>query len=194
MNKYIKKKAYWFTSASLEGNPLYPALRCRVFCELSKASHQTSLVAQWMGICLLTHETWVSSLAQEISTCCRAAKPVHPQLLSSHSRAHEPHLPKPMHLETVIHNNRSYRNERLCSPQLRVAPTPHSQRKPTQSNEDPVWPKERKDDPSSLKKKKEGSPSNLPSSISYAPHNMCPQHPLIFPAPIHKPHSSCPPT
>ena len=35
-----------------------------------------------------------------------------PQLLSLHSRAHEPQLPKPMRLEPVLRNKRNHRNEK----------------------------------------------------------------------------------
>ena len=36
----------------------------------------TSLVAQWLRICLPMQETWVRALVQEDLTCCRATKPV----------------------------------------------------------------------------------------------------------------------
>ena len=36
----------------------------------------TSLVAQWIRMCLPMQGTWVQSLVQEDSTCCRATKPV----------------------------------------------------------------------------------------------------------------------
>ena len=37
----------------------------------------TSLVVQWLRICLLMQEIWVQSLVQEDSTCLRATKPMH---------------------------------------------------------------------------------------------------------------------
>ena len=37
----------------------------------------TSLVAQWLRICLLMQGTWVQSLAPEDSTCCWATNPLH---------------------------------------------------------------------------------------------------------------------
>ena len=52
----------------------------------------TSLVAQWLRICLPTQETWVRSLVREDPTCRRATKPVHQKLLSLCSRACEPQL------------------------------------------------------------------------------------------------------
>ena len=36
----------------------------------------TSLVAQWLRICLPMPETRLRSLVQEDPTCCRATKPV----------------------------------------------------------------------------------------------------------------------
>ena len=36
----------------------------------------TSLLAQWLRICLPMQGTWVQSLVQEDPTCCRATKPV----------------------------------------------------------------------------------------------------------------------
>ena len=36
----------------------------------------TSLVAQWLGICLPMQETWVRALVWEDPTCCGATKPV----------------------------------------------------------------------------------------------------------------------
>ena len=47
-----------------------------------------------------------------------------PQLLSLRSRAHEPQLLKPTHLEPVVRNKRSHDNE-----------------KPAHHNEDPTQPK-----------------------------------------------------
>ena len=36
----------------------------------------TSLVAQWLRICLPMQGTWVQSLGREDPTCCGATKPV----------------------------------------------------------------------------------------------------------------------
>ena len=36
----------------------------------------TSLVAQWLRICLPVQETWVRALVREDSTCHRATKPM----------------------------------------------------------------------------------------------------------------------
>ena len=104
----------------------------------------TSLVAQWLRICLPVQRTWVQSLVREDPTCHGATKP---QLLSLHSRAtshnywssraielmccnywaHALQLLKPTHLEPMLHNKGSHRNEKPictatksspCSPQL----------------------------------------------------------------------------
>ena len=55
----------------------------------------TSLVVQWLRIRLPMQGTRVRSLVREDPTCCRATKPVHPQLLSLCSRAREPQLLSP---------------------------------------------------------------------------------------------------
>ena len=41
-----------------------------------KTSFGTSLVAQWLKICLPMEGTWVQALVQEDPTCHRATKPV----------------------------------------------------------------------------------------------------------------------
>ena len=40
-----------------------------------KSTFRTSLVAQWLRVCLPTQGTWVRFLLREDSTCCRPAKP-----------------------------------------------------------------------------------------------------------------------
>ena len=42
----------------------------------SEARRETSLVAQWIRICLPMQETRIRSLVQEDPTCCGATKPV----------------------------------------------------------------------------------------------------------------------
>ena len=80
---------------------------------------RTSLVAQWLGICLPMQGTQVRPLVWEDPTCCGATKPVrHSYWLcalepKSHNYwAHVPQLLKPMHLEPVLHNKGSHRNEK----------------------------------------------------------------------------------
>ena len=56
--------------------------------------------------------TWVQALVWEDPTCRGATKPVRLQLLSLCSRAREPQLLKPAHLEHVLRSKRSHRNEK----------------------------------------------------------------------------------
>ena len=63
--------------------------------------------------------TWVRALVQEDSTCRGATKPVSHNYLAralepaSHNYwAHVPQLLKPTHLEPVLRNKRSHRNEK----------------------------------------------------------------------------------
>ena len=45
--------------------------------QLFKDTHRTPLVVQWLRIHLPMQGTWIWSLIQKYSTCCRAAKPMH---------------------------------------------------------------------------------------------------------------------
>ena len=63
-----------------------------------------------------------------------------PQLLSLRSRAREPQLLKPTHLEPVLCNKRSHRNEKPVH-RNKEQPACRNQRKPTHSHEDPTQPK-----------------------------------------------------
>ena len=45
--------------------------------EALKPPMKTSLVVQWLRICLPIQGTWVQSLVQEDSTCCRTTKSIH---------------------------------------------------------------------------------------------------------------------
>ena len=57
-----------------------------------KSDCQTSLVAQWLRICLPMQGTRVRALVREDPTCRGATNPVVPQLLSLRSRVCEPQL------------------------------------------------------------------------------------------------------
>ena len=79
----------------------------------------TSLVAQWLRICLPMQGTRVWALAQEDPTCHGATKPVRHNYWAcalepaSHNYwAHAPRLLKPARLEPVLRNKRSHRNEK----------------------------------------------------------------------------------
>ena len=72
----------------------------------------TSLVVQWLRICLPMKGTWVWALVQEDPTCRGATKPVHHDYWAcalepaSHNYwAHAPRLLKSARLEPTSHNN-----------------------------------------------------------------------------------------
>ena len=69
-------------------------------------------MVQWLRIHLPMQGTRVRALVREDPTCCRATKPMTPQLLSLRSRAREPQLLKPAYLEPVLRNKRSHRHEK----------------------------------------------------------------------------------
>ena len=63
----------------------------------------TSLLVQWLRVCLLKQGTWVWSLVQEDSTCCGATKPMHHNhwacaLEPRHRNKISHHSEKPTHL------------------------------------------------------------------------------------------------
>ena len=55
-----------------------------------KNSPGTSLVVQWLAVCLTVLGTWIQSLVQEDSTCCRATKSGSKLLKPSCPGAHTP--------------------------------------------------------------------------------------------------------
>ena len=73
----------------------------------TRLSDWTELVVQWIRICLPVQGTRVWSLVQEDSTHHRATKPV-----SHNYGAHTPRLLKPLYPEPMLHNKRSYCNEK----------------------------------------------------------------------------------
>ena len=89
----------WMTTTTV----LYKVLCCKI----KNVFFRTSLVVQWIRIRLLMQGTWVWSLAQEDSTHHRATKP-----MSHNYGAHTPQLLKPLHPELMLHNKRSYCNEK----------------------------------------------------------------------------------
>ena len=76
----------------------------------------TSLVVQWLRICLPVQGTRVQSLVQEDPTCHGATKARAPQLLSLCSRAHEPQLLSPRATTTEACAPRA------CAPQREKPP------------------------------------------------------------------------
>ena len=80
---------------------------------------RTSLVAQWLRICLPMQGTRVRALVREDPTCRGATKPMRHNYWAcalepaSHNYwACVPQLLKPTHLDPVLHNKRSHHNEK----------------------------------------------------------------------------------
>ena len=106
--------------------PISVQIVCLIYCiilELLLSSKRigsgTSLVVQWLGICLPMQGTRVWALVWEVPACHRATKPVHHNYWScaleptSHNYwARVPQLLKPTRLEPVLCNKRSHRNEK----------------------------------------------------------------------------------
>ena len=67
----------------------------------------TSLVVQWLRICLPMQGTWVRSLVWEDPTCHGATKPMHHNYWAC-----EPQLLKPACLQPVLRDKRSHCNEK----------------------------------------------------------------------------------
>ena len=89
---------------------------------------QTSLVVQWLRICLPMQGTRVRALVQEDPTCRGATKPVRHNYWActlepaSHNYwALVPQLLKPARLEPMLRNRRSHLNEK---------PVPHNEEEP----------------------------------------------------------------
>ena len=80
-----------------------------------------------MRICLPMQGTWVPSLVWEDSTCCRAVKPRHHNLL------------KPARLKPVLHNKRSRHNDKPVK--LESSPRSPQLKKAHEQHKDPVHPK-----------------------------------------------------
>ena len=79
----------------------------------------TSLVAQWLRICLPMQGTQVQALVREDPTCRGATKPMRHndwacalQPTSHNCWARVPQLLKPVRLEPVLRNKRSHHNEK----------------------------------------------------------------------------------
>ena len=79
----------------------------------------TSLMAQWLRICLPMQGTRVRSLVREDPTCRGATKAMRRNYracalepVSHKYGAHVPQLLKPTHLEPMLCNKRSHRNEK----------------------------------------------------------------------------------
>ena len=104
---------------------------------LYKVSGRTSLVVQWLRICLLMQGTRVRSLVREDPTCRRATKPVHHNYWACVLQ-----LLKPACLEPVLHNKEKPLQWEARALQWRVAFSPQLEKAwvSPRSNEDPVQP------------------------------------------------------
>ena len=97
----------------------------------------TSLVGQWLRICLPMQESWVWSLVLEDPTCHGAAKP-----MCHNDWAWVPQLLEPTCLKPTRHALQQEKPlQREACHHGGVAPSLCSCRKPAHSNEDPVQPK-----------------------------------------------------
>ena len=109
---------------------------------LSKTVVETSLVVQWIGICLPVQGTRTQSLVQRHSMCYGATKPmchkywVHALESTSHNcRAQVPQLLKPVCLEPVLCNENSHPSEKLLLATTREKPAPHKYQHRKKRNE-----------------------------------------------------------
>ena len=84
----------------------------KVKIKKKKSNGGTSLVAQWLRICLPMQGTRIRALVREDSHIPWNNRARVPQLLSLHSRAREPQLLKPAHLEPMLRNKRSHHSEK----------------------------------------------------------------------------------
>ena len=86
-------------------------------------------------ICLPMQGTWVRSLVWEDSTCRRQLR-LTPQILSLCSRAHEPQLLKPTHLEPVLSKGEACRLPTKSSPySLQLEKTCRQQARPRETKQ-----------------------------------------------------------
>ena len=88
-------------------------------CSFKSPHAGTSLVAQWLRIHLPMQGTQVRALVREDPTCYGATKPVSHNYwactlepVSHNYWARVPQLRKPTHLEPVVYNKSSHRNEK----------------------------------------------------------------------------------
>ena len=95
-----------------------------------------SLVAHWLRVRLPMQGTQVRALFQEDPTCRGANKP-----MSHNYWAWVPRLLRPAHLEPVLRNGRSHRNERPAHLNKESPPLTAIGEKPVRSGEDPTQPK-----------------------------------------------------
>ena len=107
-----------YVSISMSHIHMYTA---HFFLVILKDNLGTSLVVQWLRICLPMQGTWVWALLQEDPTCHGATKLMHHNYwacaleLTSHNYwARVPQLLKPTCLEPLLRNKRSHHNEKAA--------------------------------------------------------------------------------
>ena len=121
----MARRRHWMLTFSI---PTFPPSSPKICINFSFRSGKNqrlrliswaSLVAQWLRIHLPMQGTWVRALVREDPTCRGAKKPVHYNYWACalepacHNYwAHAPQLLKPALLEPVLHNKRSYGNEK----------------------------------------------------------------------------------
>ena len=107
----------------------------------------TSLAVQWLRIRLPMQGTRVRALVQEDPTGHGATKPVHHNYWARAPRARAPQLLSPRATTTEAHVPRACALQQEKPPQWeahapqRIVPARHNQRKPANSNKDPMQPK-----------------------------------------------------
>ena len=105
--------------------PDFPNFFMSIFLEEGKKT-KTSLVIQWLTICLSMQRTWVRSLVREDPICNGATKPTHPAT-------------KALMCSRAVLHKRSHWSEKPAH-QMRSIPCSLPTRESLSNNEDPVQP------------------------------------------------------
>ena len=108
----------------------------------NKSCLGTSLVVQWLRICLPMQGTRVRALVQEDPTCCKATKPIRHSYWACalEPASHNYWALLPRLLKPVLHSRRSHRNEKHVRRGGEWPPARRSWREPARSKEDPTQP------------------------------------------------------
>ena len=96
------------------------------FDKFIKFCPRTSLVGQWIRICLSVQQTQVWSLVWEDPTCHGATKPMHHNYWALASRAHKPQLLKLAYSRACAPQQEELLPWEASTPQRRVAPALHN--------------------------------------------------------------------
>ena len=113
------QKMYLLVTVAVEGGLAWYLKSLEIHNKNKNKTRGTSLVAQWLRICLPKQGTRIQALVQEDPTCHRATKPVCHNYWACALEpaihicwAHESQLLKPVCLEPVLCNKRSHHNEK----------------------------------------------------------------------------------